>query len=415
MIEQLMDKTNSTDFPSDVTTFKESTENVEILDLTLAEPCEVVSGPSLNPDQKVSVARTLDSMGVSRIGVFGCTTTNLPLETAMSQCEIETVKEISRIVKRAKLWSMVNFRDEIDRALDAGLWGVTIRRYLAHNSYIHHEEQVQKIQEIVELGKYARSNGLHVSLMAQDILPPHPGNGKMKGYLCSVQDQFDMDEICLADSNAMGSPYSCQHVVRMVRNWMGIPIQVRCHDYLGMGAANSCAAVSAGASVVHTTINGNGQYSGIPLLEEVGVALELGLGINTGIKIDQLFALSRRVQDYTGNHMPSNKLALRGRAIVLSDEIKYIKHTLEKQKSRLQIIPPNGSGPKNPGNRHRLANMCEVTRTAVENNLKEYGLYFPNDMIEKIYVEVKAASENEQRKITDSEFKEIIKKALVQS
>ena len=50
-------------------------------------------------------------------------------------------------------------------------------------------------------------------------------------------------------------------------------ISVHCHDDLGMAAANSIAAVMAGAGQVECTINGIGERAGNAALEEIAMAL----------------------------------------------------------------------------------------------------------------------------------------------
>ena len=64
------------------------------------------------------------------------------------------------------------------------------------------------------------------------------------------------------------------------------------------------SAVVGGASVVHTAINGIGERGGNAATEEVALALELLLGINTGIDLNKLYEVSVLVQDLSKFKFP---------------------------------------------------------------------------------------------------------------
>src|SRR3546814_8446099 len=64
-------------------------------------------------------------------------------------------------------------------------------------------------------------------------------------------------------------------------------ISVHCHNDLGLGVANSLAAVRAGARQVECTVNGIGERAGNAAMEEVVMALRTrhdALPYHTGVK-----------------------------------------------------------------------------------------------------------------------------------
>ena len=63
---------------------------------------------------------------------------------------------------------------------------------------------------------------------------------------------------------------------------------------------NSISALEAGASCVHTTINGVGERSGIASLAEVTMALKVLYEKNLGVKTEMLSSLSRKLSTFTG-------------------------------------------------------------------------------------------------------------------
>src|SRR3546814_10847356 len=80
-------------------------------------------------------------------------------------------------------------------------------------------------------------------------------------------------------------------------------ISVHCHNDLGLGVANSLAAVRAGARQVECTVNGIGERAGNAAMEEVVMALRTrhdALPYHTGVKTELITKASRLVSAITG-------------------------------------------------------------------------------------------------------------------
>jgi 2-isopropylmalate synthase len=76
----------------------------------------------------------------------------------------------------------------------------------------------------------------------------------------------------------------------------GIILSAHGHNDLGLGVANSLAAIRAGARQLELTINGIGEPAGNAALEEVAVALRVRqatLGVTTNLHLDKLYATSQ--------------------------------------------------------------------------------------------------------------------------
>ena len=82
---------------------------------------------------------------------------------------------------------------------------------------------------------------------------------------------------------------------------IGIPamgdldIEMHAHEDLGLGTANTLAAVRAEATHVNTTVHGLGERAGNAALEEVALALKHLHGVATGLDLSGFSALSRLV------------------------------------------------------------------------------------------------------------------------
>jgi hydroxymethylglutaryl-CoA lyase len=121
-----------------------------------------------------------------------------------------------------------------------------------------------------------------------------------------VKEQLDLgiDEIELADSTGMADPLSIQEICRPIITAAGDkPLYLHLHDTEGKGLANALAALQVGITHFDTALGGMG---GCPFIkgatgnistEDLAFMLEQ-MGIETGINIDKIAAISRSLEDF---------------------------------------------------------------------------------------------------------------------
>jgi D-citramalate synthase len=78
------------------------------------------------------------------------------------------------------------------------------------------------------------------------------------------------------------------------------------HNDYGLGTANALAAVTAGISTIHCTINCLGERAGNASLAEVVVNLNDRMGIKTSVDETHLARLSQMVENFSGKRMAEN-------------------------------------------------------------------------------------------------------------
>ena len=374
-------------------------EKVEICDLTLDENGEGMVGAYLTRDEKIHLAKMLDDIGIHRIGILG-------FPAPVSQEEVEIAKEISSLGLRAKLQALVSTKEDIDRALECNVGEVVIRKPVS-KLYIHpvDDPKEKKIKDFVALGKYAKENGLRVGHMAQDITRADIETARE--IILAIHEQVGLDELCFTDSQGIATPFGTKYLVEQVRSWIDVPIQVHCHNHIGFGLANSCAAVCAGAKVIHTTVCGIGHYAGMAPLEEVVVALKIGFGVDLDIKYERLYELAQFVLASTNVQMQPHKAVVGDQAFVKSEEIKDINAlaTVTKagrQKAWFPFLP------EFVGNHSKIIMAEKVTREAVVYNLTEFGIEATDKEIEEVLNRVKEITIKQRRVILEYEFKKIV-------
>ena len=88
---------------------------------------------------------------------------------------------------------------------------------------------------------------------------------------------------------------------------MGVPLETHFHMDFGLGVANTLLAVTEGVDVIQTTVTGIGERAGNTPMEETVLALLTMYGIDTGIRTERFFELSRTVMSLAGVAQPSNR------------------------------------------------------------------------------------------------------------
>jgi len=144
-------------------------------------------------------------------------------------------------------------------------------------------------------------------------------------------------------------------------------VSVHCHDDLGLAAANSLAALQAGARQIECTINGIGERAGNAALEEVVMAINTRrdrLPFETRIVTEQLFPASQMLTSIITFGPQPNKAIVGENAF--AHEAGIHQDGYLKERTTYEIVEPKSVGVpearlvlgKHSG-RHALAKRCE--------------------------------------------------------
>ncbi len=120
-----------------------------------------------------------------------------------------------------------------------------------------------------------------------------------------------VDELSLADSAGLGNP---QAMRRMAQELLplanGTPLIFHLHDTRGQGLANLLSALKSGVTIFDVSFGGLGGCPFIPTAkgnvatEDTAYMLH-EMGIQTGIDLPPVAALSRRMEEFLGKELPA--------------------------------------------------------------------------------------------------------------
>ena len=123
-------------------------------------------------------------------------------------------------------------------------------------------------------------------------------------------------------------------------------MSAHCHNDLGMGTANTLAAIKAGARQVEVTVNGLGERAGNTAMEEVVMALRTrpdAFGnIRTRINTQEFLPTSQLVSQLTGIPVQPNKAVVGANAF--SHEAGIHQDGMLKNRMTYEIMTPQSVG-----------------------------------------------------------------------
>lgn len=309
----------------------ESPERVLIHDVTLRDG-EQTARIAFTPEEKLFLAQQLDKLGVYSIEP------GLPVTPEDQQ----VMAELSRMGLKANIVPLVRVKEQdVRAALDANVDGLLlefgINPYVMRDVYNTNPDSL--IDQIAEYSKEAKTAGKYVEFMGWDVLRI-PDINFVKDFFLRLVDRGQLDRITIADTFGMGHPLAIYHLIKELRRWTGKPIGFHIHNDYAMATANSVMAVSGGADMVHSSINGLGERAGNVATEEISFVLQHLLDIDAGIDLSRLKPLSDVVAEISKAEPARNKPVVgEGLFEIESGIVVHAANKIEKAGFRNGILP----------------------------------------------------------------------------
>jgi isopropylmalate/homocitrate/citramalate synthase len=282
---------------------------VLISDCTLREG-EQQPGVVLGAPEKVAIAGILRDVGVRRAEI------GTPAVSAGERAAIAAVVASGAIPETLAVCRART--DDIEMAADCGLWGVVVSSPVSpHQLSTKFGWSVdQMIGAAVKAHTAAKERGLLTYASAYDTM--RTDRADLRAVYGELNRLGLIDGIRIVDTVGVGTPKAVGDLVRWCRDEFGLPIEVHFHDDFGLATANALAAVEAGADAVSSSIAGVGERAGNTATEEVAAALELLLGVKTGLAVDRLGESFVRAAGLMRLHLQDN------RAIVGKNSFRHV-------------------------------------------------------------------------------------------
>ena len=365
-------------------------------DSTLREG-EQTPGVIFSIEDKLKIARKLDEVGVPQIEA------GFP---AASEKQSKCVDALVDLNLDAQLSAFARAKKEdIDIVADSGVDGIVLSLSISpyHRKYkfndMSKETYLEKLEEHIS---YAESYGLYVIYSSEDTTRENDLEFLKKAY--KIAEEAGADRARVVDTLGCASPNGMAFLVKELGNELEIPIEVHCHNDLGLALANSLASVEAGASTVSTSVNGLGERAGITMTEEIIPALHILHGTSI-FEMNQLTSLSDLVQSISGIKMHPHKPLTGNNATAHSSGIH--QHGVLVNPTTYEFYPPRLMGQKRKVYIDELGGRHGIIYVA-----KELDIEISDETARKVLEKVKAAFSSGERRssYTHEEIKQLIDK-----
>lgn len=372
-------------------------DKVIIHDATLRDG-EQTPGVVFRKEEKLALAKALDSIGVDRIEA------GMP---AVSEEDMEAVKEIVKLKLDARI--MVFSRAlpaDIDKAVECGVWGIVLEVPSGYPrlKYQFNWSAEEVIRRSVEAINYAKEKGLYVSYF------PYDGTRAeipfLKTLVGEVTNKARPDSVALVDTTGCILPEGTKFLIQEIKKISDLPIEIHTHNDLGLSVANSLAAVEAGAEVVHVCVNGLGERCGNTPLEEIVVCLKTLLGVNMErIQFNKLYEISQLVHKLSGIKPAANKSLVGDLTFTRESGLGIDVYTKEPRVAF-------AIHPEFVGRRFEMVLGKKSGRSSIKTKLDELGIETTDEKIAELLAKVKQKGIAKRGVLSDEEFSAILKETI---
>ena len=359
---------------------KSNMKRIYVFDTTLRDG-EQSPGCTMNLQDKLLVAEQLEALKVDIIEAGFA---------IASKGDFESVKAISGVVKNASVASLCRaLEKDIDSAWGAvkGAVRPRIHTFIA-TSPIHMEYKLKMspdevYKRAVDMVKYARNLCGDVEFSLEDC------SRSERPFIYRVVEGViaaGATTVNIPDTVGYAVPEEFSQLITDIRS--NVPnidkarISVHCHNDLGLAAANSLAAVKAGAEQVECTVNGIGERAGNTAVEEVVMVLETRKDYYqayTGVDTTKIYPASRCIVNVTGSRVQANKAIVGENAFAHESGIH--QHGMLANPLTYEIMTPKSIGL--PTNKMVLGKHSG--KHAFESRLQELGFSFDSGRIVNLF------------------------------
>jgi 2-isopropylmalate synthase len=244
----------------------------------------------------------------------------------------------------------------------------------------------------VDAVEYIKDNGRLCMFSAMDAT-----RTEME-YLIKINKAVEnagVDIINVPDTVGVITPFKFYEIIKELRGELKIPIDVHCHNDLGLAVSNTHAAVLAGADEVQVTINGIGERAGNASLAEVVMILHSIEGIKTNIRTEYLVETSKLIERMTGIKIPPNTPIVGDNAF--SHESGIHAHGVIKESATFE---PGIITPEMVGHRRRIVIGKHAGRHQIKKILEDAGYSVDEEQLSTIVEKIKDLGDK-GKKVTD--------------
>jgi isopropylmalate/homocitrate/citramalate synthase len=363
--------------------------SVGLYDTTLRDGEQTV-GVVLSPDDKLEIARLLDALGIDRIEA------GFP---RVSDDDWQAVKKIAAAGLKAEVWGFSRaVPADLEALVELGVQYSVIESPISDLKLdaigVSRETMLERIASAM---RFAADHDIHAAFFGVDSTRADP---EFFGRVYQTAVESGAKEVVVVDTLGIASPEAVTDLVgATLQHVDGLPVHFHGHNDFGLATASAVAAVRAGASWVHGTINGMGERAGNADLGEIALALRALYGVETNLRFGRIRAAAERVRELSGYELAPWKPVTGG--------------TLYRRESGAvasQFHDPPSIEPYSSelvGAERAIVLGKKSGLDSIRIKAEELGLDVPEERRAEVLAAVKRLGAAERRLVTDDEFRQL--------
>jgi isopropylmalate/homocitrate/citramalate synthase len=376
-------------------------EKVRIHDVTLRDG-EQQTGIVMRRADKVAIAKKLAEAGVHRIEA------GMP---AVSTEDEMAIRDIVELGLDAEIFSFARcMPQDVKLAKDCGVFGIITEipssEHIIRNAYGKSLDWA--IQASIDTTLAAKEAGLYTVFFTIDSTRSEPE--RLLDLIDKVATDGHMDAMTIADSFGGCTPQGIAMFVKRYKARFRQPLEIHCHEDFGLGVINTIAALANGAEVAHVTVTGTGERAGNVPLEDTVMALHTLYGVDTGVKTEKFYELSKLVRELTGIVVPTNRPIVGDWLYRIESGIVAMFHRRCKNVEPCEYIPFVPEMVGRPPVEVALGKGSGLAN--IEEHLEKRGRTATPEQAAEILSRVKQRSVEKKGLLTDEEFDAILAEVL---
>lgn len=378
--------------------------SIKIMDTTLRDG-EQTEGVCFTKEEKFAIAQYL----IEKVGVDAVEITS----ARMSEGEYDSLRTITDWAKKTGNLEKIEVLAFVDNNKSAE-WvynaGGRVLNLLTKGSLKHVTLQLKKTpeqhaQDISVICEYAKQKGITVHVYLEDWSNGIQDSPDYVMFLIHKLEEFGVKRVMLADTLGVLNPFNTKELVKKtITPFPNIMFDFHGHNDYSLAVANSLAAISAGVSRVHTTVNGLGERTGNTDLSALNVAIVDQLGLKTNVHDNELKEISKLVEIFSGIKVSQT-------APVIGDNVFTQNCGVHADGDKKGGLYETKLDPKRFGAQRRYSLGKTSGISSIEQNFKKLGIMVDDDTKKKITKKVVELGEK-KHSLTEADLPFIIADVL---
>ena len=262
-------------------------QKAKIMDTTLRDGHQSLLATRMKTEDMLPIAEAMDEIGFHSVEVWGGATFDTCMRY-LNEDPWHRLRSFKKIFKKTPLQmllrgqNLVGYKHYADDVVEEFIKyavsnGIGVMRIF---DALNDTRNIQKAAEL------AKREGAHVQLTLSYTLGPLYD---MDYYINKARElkQIGADSICIKDMSGIITPQGAYDLVKMLKESIGLPVQLHCHYTSGMASMVYLKAIEAGCDVVDTAMSPLAGSSSQPATETMVAALA-DTPYNTGLDLGKL-------------------------------------------------------------------------------------------------------------------------------